>query len=96
MRLDLPTITRLLSSIVARPDWRRAPRAGDLQGTFDGWFNDGAVREVTGWTEYHFVDGTLVVVPGSSARVDIQLPAGGYVSITCQSEAPPFFPRRAV
>ena len=93
MPADIDTIASILTAISAPPSERGERRVGDLDGAFDRWFDGGAVREVTGWTEYHFANGTLAVVAGSMAlRIDIRLPDGSYVTIAMQTERPQFFP----
>lgn len=65
MRISESEIARLLSLIAERPGRRSTPIEGDEQFTgMDEWFDGGALRYVTGSTEYHFSD-------GSSARVAV-------------------------
>ena len=97
MSADLSTVTHVLSTIAAPPALRSQSRPGDLQGEFSRWFDGGAIKFLTGWSEYHFADGTVAIVPTvPSLRVDIRLPAGAYLSVSELSEAPPSFALCAV
>lgn len=68
---------------------------GDLEGPFDRWFDGGAIKLVTGWTEYHFADNTLAILASSSVllRIDMRLPNGSYLTIAEHKNAPALFPR---
>lgn len=57
-RVSEEQVARVLQLMAAPPNRRDSPRAGDLPGQFDFWFDGGAGRIVTGWTTYHFSDGT--------------------------------------
>lgn len=57
-RVSFDDIARVLTLISARPNERNTPRPEDAIGDFDGWFDGGAFRAVTGYTDYLFVDGT--------------------------------------
>jgi hypothetical protein len=76
-------VAQVLQLITTLPHKREQPIVGDLPGKFDFWFDGGAVRHVTGWSEYELADGSRVegfVVPGLSlviqfsngARVRVQ------------------------
>ena len=92
MRVDLPTVARVLSSIAQPPGLRSTPQVHDLKGEFESWFDGGAIKNVTGWSEYHFADGSVAIVPTTPHfHVDVRLPNGRYVSISEQSSTPPNF-----
>lgn len=57
-RIAESAVARILHLIANIPNRRTKPIAGDLRGDFDFWFDGGAARLVTNWTEYHFADGT--------------------------------------
>ena len=62
-RVDESAVGKVLQAIAVMPNRRDTPRTDDLSGNFDFWFDGGAGRVITGWTEYEFADGTR-------ARVD--------------------------
>ena len=53
-RVDAGAVARILHLIATLPNRRETPIAADLSGNFDFWFDGGAARMVTGWTEYKF------------------------------------------
>ncbi len=55
-------VADILSRLSNPGDIRNSPRADDLPGDFDGWFDGGAYKEVTGSTTYVFQDDTKAVV----------------------------------
>jgi len=55
-------VAHILGVIATPPNRRKRPREGDLIGEFDEWFDGGALRFVTGYTEYEFSDGTRATV----------------------------------
>jgi hypothetical protein len=66
-RVDANAVGKILQTIAVTPNRRDRPRTGDLSGNFDFWFDGGAARMITGWTEFEFADGTrarLDEVPG--------------------------------
>lgn len=95
--IDLGALAHILSLIAAPPGHRSERRSDDLQGAFDEWFDGGAIKHVTGWSEYHFADGTVAVVPVvPKLQVDIRFSSGAHVRISELSKVPPFFPVHAV
>lgn len=61
--------------------------AGDVDGDFDFWFDGGACRQITGWNEYVFHDGTVaedLVTPG--LIIVIRFPDGRRVSLRQESK----------
>ena len=92
MAIDLRTVLQRLSSIDSLPNLRSTPKRGDLDGTFDHWFDGGALKVVTGWNEYHFADGTLAYVPTTpTLQIEMRFPSGAYVTISEHAEASPSF-----
>ena len=94
MNSDLDTIAQILSSIAAPSDRRQQRRIGDLEGPYDIWFDGGAVKINTGWTEYDFADGSAAVVSyyeGGWSEVQIRLPGGSYVRVVQQVDPPYHF-----
>jgi hypothetical protein len=83
-----PTVTmqdvaRILDLMSRQPGTRETPIPGDITGDFDQWFDGGALRFVTGSTEFSFVDGTTAttaVVPFVNAH--IRFPGGVIVTIS--------------
>jgi hypothetical protein len=62
--VDPGAVGRILLCIATPPNRREKPVPDDLTGLFDFWFDGGAARMITGWTQYEFADGTR-------ARVDV-------------------------
>jgi len=92
MSVKFSAVSQILAKIDSPPGLRSKPDAGDLEGSFDQWFDGGAIRTVTGWTEYHFADGTLAVVPTTpTLQVEVRMPSGVYLTISEQSNAPTNF-----
>lgn len=60
-KVDIRRIAEILALIDAQPNRREQPIKTDLKGTYDFWFDGGACRVVTGYTEYAFADGTKVL-----------------------------------
>jgi len=90
MQGDLQRIAGILAAIGSATGLRSERRAGDLEGPFDKWFEGGAIKVVTGWTEYHFADGAVAVVPITPRlRVDVRLATGAFFSVTMEDEVPP-------
>ena len=90
---DFQAVARILITIANPANLRSQRRPGDLDGDFDKWFDGGALKVVTGWTEYHFANGARAVVPTTPRpRVDITLPEGSYVSVAW-GERPAWDPR---
>jgi hypothetical protein len=61
--VDLGDVLKLLNFVSDPPNKREQPRAGDLSGDYDYWFDGGACRIVTGVTTYDFSDGSSVHWP---------------------------------
>ena len=81
-RVSEGDVGRILQLIADAPNSRERPIPGDLNGSFDFWFDGGAALIITGWTEYYFADGTRATVGGSSLlSVAIKLPDGSCVSV---------------
>jgi hypothetical protein len=81
-RVSETEVARILNLIADPPNLRTQPQADDLSGDFDRWFDGGALRYITGSTQYMFADGTrasVAVMPtlvisitfGSGERVGI-------------------------
>jgi hypothetical protein len=82
-RIDEEAVARILLLIASVPNRRERPIEGDLPGAFDFWFDGGAARLITGWTEYELADGTRATVgvtPGLSVVIKFQ--NGRCVSVT--------------
>lgn len=80
--VDPAKIAKILDRLHKLGSIRRAPEVHDLPGEFDGWFDGGAFRSVTGATHYVFADGSSAsvgVVPWLS--VSIRLADGTEVSV---------------
>jgi hypothetical protein len=62
-------------------------RRVDLEGAFDFWFDGGAARELTGFIEYQFSDGTKATVgaPIPALSVVIEFANGSRVRIQQES-----------
>jgi len=86
-RIDEGAVARILQLIAETPNRRERPITGDLTGAFDFWFDGGAGRNITGWTEYKFADGaraTVSVTPALSVAIKFQ--NGCYVAVTQELE----------
>jgi len=93
MNTGFREVADILLAIAAPPRRRKERRPGDVQGAYDEWFDGGAIKTVTGWKEYHFANGTVAIVHATlTLRADIRLPTGGFVIVTEQAGAPPFWP----
>jgi hypothetical protein len=82
-RVDEAAVARILLSIAELSGRRTRPNGGDLTGSFDFWFDGGAGRYITGWTEYEFTDGARAkvdVVPSLSVRIHFPNGSGVLVS----------------
>jgi hypothetical protein len=89
MPVDLRVLSGILSTVASPPGLREEPRAQDLKGDFHRWFDGGAIKNVTGWQEFHFADGTLAVLSGSLLfGLSVRLPSGTWVTIRERAEAP--------
>lgn len=80
--VSVEMVVRVLDLIATQPNRRKRPRKGDVSGDFSVWFDGGAVRHVTGFSEFVFSDGTqawIHVRPFLSIR--IELPNGEHVVI---------------
>jgi hypothetical protein len=82
-RVDEATVADVLRCIGAPPNKRARPKAGDLVGRYDFWFDGGAAKIETGYIEYSFVSGMRATVrapiPALSVRID--LPNGCRVTV---------------
>lgn len=63
MNSVLKDIIHLLTLINDPPNIRNKPKSGDIEGDFDYWFDGGSMRNVTGFTEYLFDDGSHARIP---------------------------------
>ena len=82
-RVDANTVSKILQAIAVTPNRRDRPRTGDLSGNFDFWFDGGAVKMVTGWTQFEFADGTRArvdVVPGLHVVIQFKNGYGAAIS----------------
>ena len=78
---SLTTSSRAITGEIRYVEGER-PGPEDLAGEFDFWFDGGACRQITGYTEYQLADGTVAtnaVTPGLS--LSIQFPDGRRVGI---------------
>jgi hypothetical protein len=87
----LDRVTRVLRLVQVPPNLRDAPQPGDLtadeDGPFDTWFDGGAIRMITGHTEYRFLDGARASRPVvSGLRLFISFADGREVAVTSDSE----------
>ena len=84
--VSIAEIARVLGMLASPPNRRETPKDGDAEGEYDFWFDGGACRMITGWTEYHFTDGTragMPVIP--HLRVEILFSDGRKVSLEQES-----------
>ena len=56
-RVSEADVAHILSLIADPPNLRARPQTGDLSGDYDRWFDGGAIRYITGSTQYVFADG---------------------------------------
>jgi hypothetical protein len=61
MRVSEQELSKIVSAIAA-VKLRPTPKRGDLEGDYEAWFDGGAIRYVTGSTEYYFRDGTIASI----------------------------------
>jgi hypothetical protein len=61
-RVSENEVAHILDMITNPPNRRECPIEGDIEGDFDAWFDGGAIRVVTGYTDYKFIDGISVTV----------------------------------
>lgn len=86
-RISEGDVANVLAMVLALPNKREKPFAGDLEGPYDFWFDGGACRIITGWNEFVFRDGTVAEV-GSCVpvlSVSIRFPDGRRVSVQQQT-----------
>ncbi len=62
-RVDEHEVAEVLEMIHGARNLRNRPLPGDLPGEFDHWFDGGAVKVVTGCTEYFFRNGVHARIP---------------------------------
>lgn len=86
MRIAEADVARILQQI-ANAKARPTPKRKDLEGDYDAWFDGGAIRYVTGTTEYHFADGAFagVAITSGILSVVIRLPDGRVASVVQQA-----------
>jgi hypothetical protein len=87
LRVGEGAVAHILSLIADPPQLRTQPQAGDLSGDFDRWFDGGALRYVTGSTQYLFADGTrasVAVMP--TLVISITFASGERVGIVQERE----------
>jgi hypothetical protein len=63
-------VAAILLLVADPPNPRDRPLQGDLEGSFDIWFDDGAVKHDTGVSTYAFADGSKATT-GTSLLVSI-------------------------
>ena len=81
-RVGEDEVARILGLIAQPPNLRDQPKAGDVTGDFDKWFDGGAIRFVTGTTHYQFTDGSRATVGVlHSLSVWIEFENGACVSV---------------
>jgi len=75
-------VARILELMSTLPNARSLARAGDLEGTFDVWFDGGAVKHDTGVSIYRFLDGAEAMTGTSLVwQVSITLPDGRHIHV---------------
>jgi hypothetical protein len=86
-RVREEAVADVLQRIATATNRREKPLPGDLQESFDFWFDGGAARIVTGYIEYQFADGTRATVgaPVPALSVSIQFPNGCCVTVQQRS-----------
>ena len=85
-RVNEQSVAEVLRCIATRPNKRDRPIPGDLPGKFDFWFDGGAARIITGWTEYEFTNGTRAIVGVlEGLSVTVSFPDGARVRVTQDS-----------
>jgi hypothetical protein len=81
-RSTLVRVGEILSAIGKVANKRAHPREGDLEGDFDEWFDGGAVKNITGVTEYRFNDGSEARVAVTfTLSIAITLPDGKRIQV---------------
>jgi hypothetical protein len=81
-RVAEASVARVLQLIASTPNRRSVPITGDMPGGFDFWFDGGAGRVITGWTEYHLEDGTRATLSTTPLLgVAIKFPNGCCVKV---------------
>ena len=86
-RVHEENVAEVLRCIATPPNKRDRPIDGDLEGTFDFWFDGGAAKVHTGYIEYAFISGTqaTVGVPIPALSVTIGFANGCRVRIQQES-----------
>jgi hypothetical protein len=97
-RVDENDVGKILQAIAVTPNRRGRPRSDDLSGDFDFWFDGGAARMITGWTQFEFTDGTRArvdVVPGLHVVIQFKNGYGAVISqLDPEFDIGGFFPKR--
>ena len=96
-RVDANAVGKILQAIAVTPNRRDRPRTGDLSGDFDFWFDGGAAKMITGWTQFEFADGTRArvdVVPGLHVVIQFKNGYGAAISqLDPEFDIGGFFPK---
>jgi hypothetical protein len=85
MRVSESDIARIVTAIAGAKK-RPTPKRGDMEGDYEAWFDGGAIRYVTGSTQYFFRDGSMasVALNPESVSITIRMADGRVVNITQQ------------
>ena len=72
-RVAESVVANILRLIATVPNKRQKPITGDPPGDFDFWFDGGAAKIFTGYTNYYFPDGTrarVETIPLLSVQIE--------------------------
>ncbi len=86
--VSLEDIVPILRLMVERPNERRTPKPGDLEGKYSRWFDGGAMKGGHTGTglRFAFLDGSRAWRRGSGKRIDIDLADGRSVQVTIEAQ----------
>lgn len=85
-RIDPEDVADVLAVVADPPNLRGGPRPYDLVGDYDEWFDGGAVKHETGYSEYTLDDGTIVTVEVSE-RLSVIIRFGERIVVVKQLSA---------
>ena len=85
---SLDAVARILRLVAEMPCRRDRPTPGDLQGSYDVWFDGGACRYLTSVNAFDFVDGSSAWLSTVSPRLKGGLTLASGESVSFSQDAP--------
>jgi hypothetical protein len=79
----------VLTLVANEPNRRGKQREGDIHGTFDYWFDGGAVSMLTGSIRYDLADGTVAHRDVSPRHLSLTILFPGGERVVVRQDEPP-------